>query len=95
MDTEHVLCIASTSSCLLHPGLPVTLAQMHPPGKSGWNHRELAKAAGSRWPIKQQQQQQHYYYARFVYYTSSHIIYYNNIINTLVACSYSSMCIWI
>ena len=47
MDTEHVLCIASTRSCLLHPGLPVTLAQMHPPGKSGWNHRELAKAAGS------------------------------------------------
>ena len=30
---------------------------MHPPGKSGWNHRELAKEAGSRWPIKQQQQQ--------------------------------------
>ena len=57
MDTEHVLCIASTRSCLLHPGLPVTLAQMHPPGKSGWNHRELAKAAGSRWPNEQQQQQ--------------------------------------
>ena len=58
MDTEHVLCIASTRSCLLHPGLPVTLAQMHPPGKSGWNHRELAKAAGSRWPNEQKQQQQ-------------------------------------
>ena len=40
-------------------GLPVTLAQMHPPGKSGWNHRELAKEAGYRWPIKQQQQQYH------------------------------------
>ena len=36
-------------------GLPVHLAQMHPPGKSGWNHL-LAKEAGSRWPIKQQQQ---------------------------------------
>ena len=36
-------------------GLSVTLAQMYPPGKSGWNHREFAKAAGSRrWPIKQQ-----------------------------------------
>jgi len=22
----------------------------------GWNHREMAKAAGSRWPITQQQQ---------------------------------------
>ena len=31
-------------------GLPVHLAQMHPPGKSGWNH--LLRQAGSLWPIK-------------------------------------------
>ena len=39
--------------------LEYIIMQMYPPGKSGWNHRELAKEAGSRWPIKQQQQQYH------------------------------------
>ena len=59
-SSTRVLCTYSPTLVLgRRLGLPVTLAQMHPPGKSGWNHRELAKEAGSRWPIKQQQQQYH------------------------------------
>ena len=52
---ERVWILRARTRVCVHHGLPVHLAHMHPPGKAGWYHRELAKEAGSRWPIKQQQ----------------------------------------
>ena len=48
-SSTRVLCTYSPTLVLgRRLGLPVSLAQMHPPGKSGWNHREMAKESGSR-----------------------------------------------